>query len=141
VPGVSENIGVCSVLGRFLEHSRIFRFETAEETTTYIGSADMMPRNLDGRIEVVTPVDDPGLSDEIAGICELALTDTAGAWTLDPDGGWDRRRPTNGEQPFSSQEALMAQALESDGAEVRADRREAAVRRLVRRSPGDDASA
>ena len=59
VPGVSENIRVDSVVGRFLEHSRIFAFERNGETKVYIGSADLMPRNLDTRVELVTPVDDP----------------------------------------------------------------------------------
>ena len=65
VPGLSENIRVISILGRFLEHSRIYSFRTAQAETTYIGSADLMPRNLDARIEVITPVEDPYLVAEI----------------------------------------------------------------------------
>src|SRR6266545_5059143 len=65
VPGVSETIKINSVVGRFLEHSRIFAFQRDGETKVYIGSADLMPRNLDTRVELVTPVDDPVLRDDL----------------------------------------------------------------------------
>jgi polyphosphate kinase len=138
VPGLSENIRVFSILGRFLEHSRIYSFRTAQRQTTYIGSADLMPRNLDARIEVITPVEDPFLVAEIDATLDVMLADTAGCWTLDADGVWHRRRPEPDVAPFSSQAALMERAVAQADGEAVADRREAAAeRRLVRRpQPG-----
>ncbi len=138
VPGLSENIRVISILGRFLEHARIYAFHTARAQTTYIGSADLMPRNLDNRIEVVAPVEDPDLVSEIDAVLGLLLADTAGCWTLDGDGAWTRRRPVDGEPSFSSQAALMERALASSDLDARGDRREAAAERrlLVRPQPG-----
>ena len=137
VPGLSENIAVKSIVGRFLEHGRIFCFGLGHglphpKAAVYISSADMMPRNLDHRIEVVTPVDDPALRAEIDEMLELMLRDTAGAWTLQ-DTTWTRRRPEDGEPPFSSQAALMERALRAEEPEPRDARREAAARRVVRR--------
>ncbi len=134
VPGLSDNIRVISILGRFLEHSRIYSFRTAQAETTYIGSADLMPRNIDARIEVITPVEDPYLVAEIDAALDLMLADTAGCWWLDADGHWHRRRPGEGDVPFSSQAALMERAVAVADGEARGDRREAAAeRRLVRR--------
>ena len=82
VPGVSENISVNSVVGRFLEHSRIFAFERDGETKVYIGSADLMPRNLDTRVELVTPVDDPALRDDLLDTLERSLADDTNSWDL-----------------------------------------------------------
>ena len=84
VPGVSENIRVNSVVGRFLEHSRIFAFERNGETKVYIGSADLMPRNLDTRVELVTPVDDPALRDDLLDTLERSLADDTNSWDLEP---------------------------------------------------------
>jgi polyphosphate kinase len=133
VEGLSERIRVISILGRFLEHSRVFVFRTPRGAATYMGSADMMPRNLDHRIEVVTPVDDPALRAEIDEELELMLRDTAGAWELH-DTTWVRRRPAPGEEPFSSQVAMMERALLGEQAEPRETRREAAARRVRRRA-------
>jgi polyphosphate kinase len=111
VPGVSERISVRSVLGRFLEHSRIISFETGEGERTWLGSADLMPRNLDGRIEVLAPIEDARLRAEIARIFEALLADTRFSWTLDAAGVWNRTIPLSGELPVSAQDALMARAL------------------------------
>ena len=138
VPGLSERIRVLSIVGRFLEHSRIYRFETATGIRTYIGSADLMPRNLDTWIEVVTPVDDPSLNDQITTVLEDALRDTAGCWLLGPEGAWHRRRPEAEQERFSSQEALMARAAAGDPTAERTARREAAASRIVRRPPVRD---
>ncbi len=134
VPGQSEHIRVVSVLGRFLEHHRICRFVRGEETFTVMGSADLMPRNLDTRIEVMTPIDDPALSREVGLLLETMLADTSGSWTLDADGAWHRRRPEPGTEAFSAHEAFMLQTVAQADAEARADRREAAAERLVRRT-------
>jgi polyphosphate kinase len=89
--GVSETINVVSVVGRFLEHSRIFSFHRGEEHVYYIGSADLMPRNLDTRVELLTPVEDPELCAELEDTLERCLADDTFAWTLDADEGWIRR--------------------------------------------------
>jgi len=96
VPGLSENIHVRSVVGRFLEHSRIFRFGSAARGRRYlIGSADLMTRNLDRRVEVLAPVEDPELRARLDTILEVNLDPDARAWQLDGDGHW-RRTPESG---------------------------------------------
>ncbi len=90
VPGVSETINVVSIVGRFLEHSRIFAFYRGEERTFYIGSADLMPRNLDTRVELLAPVMDAELRGELEDTLERCLADDTNAWTLDRDGDWTR---------------------------------------------------
>jgi polyphosphate kinase len=96
VPGVSENIRVVSIVGRFLEHSRIYAFQRGEGTRVLMGSADLMPRNLDSRVELVTPVEDPGLRAELLDVLERCFADNANAWELDADGEWTRLAPANG---------------------------------------------
>jgi polyphosphate kinase len=105
VEGVSENIAVVSVLGRFLEHSRIYSFERGEETRVLIGSADLMPRNLDKRVELVTPVDDAALRDDLLDTLERSFATDASAWVLRFDGDWERRE--RGDPPRSVQRELM----------------------------------
>jgi polyphosphate kinase len=91
VPGVSDKIRVLSVVGRFLEHSRIFSFQRGGDATVYIGSADLMPRNLDTRVELITPVEEPALRDQLLDLLERSLTDSTNTWELGPDGEWTRR--------------------------------------------------
>jgi polyphosphate kinase len=98
VPGVSENIRVVSVVGRFLEHSRIYAFRRGEETEVYIGSADLMPRNLDNRVELVTPVQDAVARDQVLDALERSLADNTNSWVLDSSGNWSRLDPEGGEQ-------------------------------------------
>jgi polyphosphate kinase len=90
VPGLSENIRVRSVVGRYLEHSRIFRFGEREERRSYIGSADLMQRNLDRRVEALVPVEDPALAARLDDILAVLLEDDTLAWTLGPDGTWTK---------------------------------------------------
>jgi polyphosphate kinase len=108
---MSEGITVRSVLGPFLEHSRILSFQAGDRVSTWIGSADLMPRNLDRRIEVLAPVEHPLLQARIAAIPEALLADTRFAWELGPDGFWTRVKPAHGERAVSAQEVLMGQAL------------------------------
>jgi polyphosphate kinase len=110
LPGLSERITVRSVLGPFLEHSRILSFQAGDRVSTWLGSADLMPRNLDRRVEVLAPVEDARLRARIDGVLDALLGDTRYAWELGPDGQWARRRPGAGETPQSAQELLMAQA-------------------------------
>ncbi|HET9198359.1 MAG TPA: polyphosphate kinase 1 [Solirubrobacterales bacterium] len=106
VPGLSENIGVCSVVGRFLEHSRVYVFRRGEETRVLMGSADLMPRNLDSRVELVAPVEDAALKAELLDVLERSLADGHNSWDLAADGTWTRRRPDG--EARNVQEELMA---------------------------------
>lgn len=107
IEGVSENIRVVSVVGRFLEHSRIYSFERDGEHTLYIASADLMPRNLDHRVEMAVPIDTPALRSQLMETLELAFADNQRSWELASDGQWHRRSPTAGEQPRDMQLELM----------------------------------
>ncbi|MGI8412754.1 MAG: polyphosphate kinase 1 [Solirubrobacteraceae bacterium] len=107
VPGVSETIRVVSVVGRFLEHSRIFSFHRGDEHSFYIGSADLMPRNLDTRVELLVPIQNEELRAELQDTLDRCLADDTFAWTLDPDGRWARR--TGGRR--SVHRELMERAL------------------------------
>jgi len=105
VPGLSETVRVRSVVGRFLEHSRIFRFGSEARGRRYfIGSADLMTRNLDRRVEVLAPVEDPALRARLDEILAVNLDPQALAWELGPDGRWTRRPDANG---FSTHERLQ----------------------------------
>jgi polyphosphate kinase len=107
VEGLSENIRVRSVLGRFLEHSRFFVFEAGEQSTYYMGSADLMPRNLDYRIEAVVPVEDPRAQQEFKRAFDTLLSATVHAWDLRSDGKWQPARTKKGERARSTQTLLM----------------------------------
>lgn len=115
VPGLSENIRVRSIIGRFLEHSRVWRFSNAFGDGMpghFIGSADMMPRNLDRRIEAVVQVDSPVLRTELDSIIAALLADTSLAWSLEADGTWSRLAASldPGEPTFSVQEHFQSLA-------------------------------
>ena len=110
VPELSENIRVRSVIGRFLEHSRLFSFDAADRSVTYMGSADLMPRNLDHRVEVVTPVEDVALQAELSSTFEALWRDTATSFELDASGHWSRVLAKKDERPRSGQGTLMRRA-------------------------------
>ncbi len=95
--GLSENIKVISVIGRFLEHSRIFWFANDQKPEVYIGSADWMRRNLDRRVEAVTPIEDPKLKQQLDRILDLYLNDNIGAWEMQSDGSFSKRQPKDQE--------------------------------------------
>jgi polyphosphate kinase len=103
VPGLSENIHVRSILGRLLEHARIFHFENGGEPEYYIGSADWRARNLRKRVEVVTPVNDAGARAVLDTILEAELSDPR-AWVLRPDGVYERLR---GQGPSAQERFLL----------------------------------
>jgi len=107
VPGVSENIRVVSILGRFLEHSRIYAFQQGEETRVLMGSADLMPRNLDSRVELVAPVEDPELRASMLDVLERCLADNTNAWDLHAEGNWTRRVLGPDEAPRNVQRELQ----------------------------------
>ncbi|MGP3989566.1 RNA degradosome polyphosphate kinase [Streptomyces sp. 3N207] len=108
VPGLSENIQVRSVLGRFLEHSRVFCFGNGGEPEVWLGSADMMHRNLDRRIEALVRVTDPGHRASLNRLLESGLSGTTASWHLGPDGGWTRHaHDENGQRLPNVQEMLI----------------------------------
>ena len=110
VPGLSDNIRVRSIVGRYLEHSRIYRFANGAGPSRprhYIGSADLMPRNLDRRVEALTPVLDPSLQARLEEVLHLNLTDDRLAWTLGPDGTW-QRPPADGVRNVQTRMAELA---------------------------------
>ncbi|MBD2177658.1 polyphosphate kinase 1 [Pseudanabaena sp. FACHB-1998] len=109
VKGLSERIRVISVIGRFLEHSRIFYFSNGGQEQVYIGSADWMPRNLDARVEVITPIEDTILIQELKQILEIVLADNRQAWDLKADGTYIQRIPKDDEPEMSSQKHFMSQ--------------------------------
>ncbi len=114
VEGLSENIRVRSIVGRFLEHSRIWYFANGAgpgQGRHFIGSADMMPRNLDRRIEAITPVDDPSLAKRLDTVLDWLLADTELAWRLESSGQWTRLRATDGSPGLNSQAMLQADAI------------------------------
>jgi polyphosphate kinase len=98
VPAISENIRVISIVGRFLEHSRIYAFERGEETRVLMGSADLMPRNLESRVELVAPVEDAALRLELLDVLERCFADNVNSWELDQAGTWTRLAPANGQR-------------------------------------------
>jgi polyphosphate kinase len=110
VAGMSDGIRVRSVLGRFLEHSRLFHFEAGDSSRFYLGSADMMPRNLEHRVEVVAPIEEVGAQNEMASTFDALLADTAASWELDHNGVWHRIRPKKEDRSRSAQAVLMRRA-------------------------------
>ena len=85
-------------------------FDAADESRTYLGSADLMPRNLDHRVEVLVPIEDIGAQSEVASTFQALLADTTASWELDADGAWQRVRPKKEERPRSAQAVLMRRA-------------------------------
>ncbi|HLH13839.1 MAG TPA: polyphosphate kinase 1, partial [Solirubrobacteraceae bacterium] len=117
VPGMSENIRVVSIVGRLLEHSRIYSFEREGEHTVYIASADLMPRNLDHRVELAVPIDDAELRAELLDTLARAFADNQSSWELDGEGEWHRRAPAPGEQPRNLQLELAERYTARAGGE------------------------
>ena len=112
IPGLSERITVRSLVGRYLEHSRIFRFGERREATHYIGSADLMQRNLDRRVEALAPVSDPSLAARLDEILDVLMQDDMLSWTLGSDGTWTKVR---GDRGIEAQQRLQELAVERAG--------------------------
>jgi polyphosphate kinase len=110
VKGMSENVRVRSVLGPFLEHSRFFVFQHGDHSRYLLGSADLLPRNLDHRIEVVAPIEARPLQAELDAVFDALLADNAQAWELRSDGSWLRIRSPKGKRRQSAQSQLMSRA-------------------------------
>lgn len=111
LPGYSENIRVISILGRFLEHDRIFHFHNNGRPLTYIGSADWRGRNLNSRVELISPIEEPTLQQRLIQILEDALNDNRLAWDLDSEGHYMLRRPRHSAEERNFHKILMKQAL------------------------------
>ena len=108
VPGLSENITVRSILGRYLEHSRIFAFHNGGDEQIYIGSADMMHRNLDRRVEALVRVTDPTHLAQLMTLFDLAMSDATSSWWLDASGTWVRHHlDEHGNQLVDLQDQTM----------------------------------
>jgi len=108
--GFSENIRIISILGRFLEHDRIFYFHNNGQPEVYIGSADWRGRNLKERVELITPIEDPELRQRCIEVLEDAQLDNRLAWELDADGHYHLRRAAEDEKEYNFHEMLMKQA-------------------------------
>ena len=110
VPGLSENVQVRSIVGRYLEHSRVYAFEIGDETEMFLGSADLMTRNLDHRVEVLVPVEQPRLKQELTAVFDSAFADTESSWELGADGNWSRRKRSKEERAHGHQANLQRRA-------------------------------
>jgi polyphosphate kinase len=127
IPGLSERIRVVSLVGRFLEHSRLYYFQNQGDEELYMGSADLMPRNLDHRVEALVPVQDAGMRTYLRDdILEGYLRDTANAADLQPDGSYRRVEPAAGQPAFSIWSQLLEKAAMETAAATRQDRLAAA---------------
>jgi polyphosphate kinase len=114
--GVSENISVVSVVGRFLEHSRVYTFQRGDQQVILIGSADLMGRNLDHRVELLVPVENPAAKAEINDTLDRCFADDASAWDLGPDGKWTRRKRGTRSVHIELMERTVARARSAESA-------------------------
>ncbi|MEC7738868.1 MAG: polyphosphate kinase 1 [Cyanobacteriota bacterium] len=105
--GFSENISVISIIGRFLEHSRIFWFANDNNPEVYIGSADLMPRNLDRRVEAITPIEEPEQKEHLERLLNLYLNDNREAWDMQSDGSFLQRQPNPNSEEHRAQQQLI----------------------------------
>ncbi len=127
LPGISENIRVVSIVGRLLEHSRVYAFERGGEHTVYIASADLMPRNLDHRVELAVPIETGELRAELLDVLERCFADNQSSWELDEEGVWQRRSPGPDEEPRNLQLELAELYAARAASERPAEEPEAAV--------------
>lgn len=110
VPGLSENISVVSIVGRFLEHSRIYYFRNGGDEEYFIGSADLMRRNLKSRVEILIPIEVPAHRRELQFILETQLNEQRSAWDMRPDGSYVQRQPESRQRSMGCQQVLIAAA-------------------------------
>ncbi|MCW5699642.1 MAG: polyphosphate kinase 1 [Rhodospirillales bacterium] len=133
IPGLSETISVISIVGRFLEHTRIYYFQNGGDEEYFIGSADLMLRNLEMRVEVLVPIEAPEHRKELNAVFDTQLRDQRNAWEMRPDGSYVQRQPNTEREERSSQESLI------QAAKLRAERakrqRKTKPRAFARRAP------
>jgi polyphosphate kinase len=115
IPGISENIQVTSIVGRFLEHSRVYYFQNGGDEQVYLGSADLMPRNLDHRVEILFPLRDAKLIERVREMLEIYLSDTVKARRMLADGTYAPRKTPSGKRPVNSQESWIPKRRSADG--------------------------
>ncbi len=133
LPGLSETVSVISIVGRFLEHARVYHFQNGGEEEYFIGSADLMRRNLESRVEVLVPIEEPALRRDLNLLLEVQLRDQRSAWEMRADGTYEQRQPRTEKEEKSSQELLIT------AASLRAERdrrlRKLKPRAFARRAP------
>jgi polyphosphate kinase len=134
IEGLSDNIQVISIVGRFLEHPRIYYFHNGGEEEYFIGSADCMKRNLESRVEVVTPVELPELRNELRQILEVQWNNQRSVWDMQPDGSYLQRRSQSGEDERSAQEILIELSKKRELESLRLKKRK--PKGVARRSKG-----
>jgi polyphosphate kinase len=113
IAGLSDRINVISIVGRFLEHGRVYYFRNGGREEYFIGSADLMTRNLTGRVEAIAPIEDASLQAELRTLLDLQLADRRSAWDMQPDGSYVQRMPEN-DDDVSSQNVLIDRATFGD---------------------------
>lgn len=136
IPGLSDTIRVVSLVGRFLEHARIYYFRNHNQPEYFIGSADLMLRNLERRVEMVTPVDAPALQAQLREILDLQLGDRRGAWDMQPDGSYLQRQPQGRKERHSAQEQLIELNRKRLAEARRVHRRQGGEKKIAKRKPG-----
>ena len=133
LPGISETVSVLSIVGRFLEHARVYYFQNGGEEEYYIGSADLMSRNLESRVEILVPIENASLRRELHALFETQLGDQRSAWDMQSDGTYVQRRPRGGSRGRPCQEILI------EASRLRAERarrlRKVKPRAFARRGP------
>ena len=134
LPDISEGVKIVSVIGRFLEHSRIYYFKNNGDEEYFIGSADLMTRNLESRVEIIVPIEDRDLRAELKSILEIQLGDTRNTWVMNSDGSYDRPKPRRGKSSRGSQNLLIeaAEKRQSEANRLRMRKPRAIARRSVR---------
>ena len=130
IDGLSENVTVTSIVGRFLEHARIYYFQNGGEEEFFIGSADLMTRNLESRVEVLTPIEDDELQAELRALLDIQLADRRNAWDMDADGTYTQRMPE--EEDKSAQQQLIEAAVRRNFESTRLRKRK--TRAIARRA-------
>jgi polyphosphate kinase len=137
IPGLSDNVRVVSIVGRFLEHSRIYYFRNGGEEEYYIGSADIMRRNLGSRVEALAPVEEPEAMDDLRFLLDAQLEDRRSAWDMQPDGSYVQRTPPDDESEPGSQVTLIRWSDARHKEATRLKRRKPRGIRLQERTPED----
>ena len=135
IPGVSENIQVRSIVGEFLEHSRIFYFENGGNPEIYMGSADWMPRNLDRRVEIVFPVEDEKIKKELEHVLDLEFRDNVKAHLLQTDGTYTKQ-DKRGKVQINSQMEFCMEATEKSGTFIKHEAKKSRV--FIPAEPAED---
>ncbi|MDJ0951131.1 MAG: polyphosphate kinase 1 [Alphaproteobacteria bacterium] len=134
LPGISDRVDVIGIVGRFLEHSRIYYFRNGGDEEYFIGSADLMTRNLESRVEIIAPVEDPALRADLHEMLEAQLADRRSAWEMQPDGSYVQRRPDKEDAQENSQDKLIALAekRQTEAGRLRKRKPRAIARRSIR---------